>query len=246
MTFPALMGRPNSNAPRPMVLAVPFKKTTLVRNDVVWLRCDFVLDESLMQPQMMIVHGRAAKAHYGGGQNSINIESSVWAANNVDAVLTLTDCLLDNEPCRVTCNANCTCTVVDTNEPCTAGVSLAPTPVPIAGPTAAKVCPNITNVQHCPELMQNKLPAGNEGLFDCYNFCGGSFVSACSEGKCGPAECPEAGEAGSLMGVVTGYTTEHLNVQLAKPTKPASSAAAPSMVLSSFALLAALTFVTIC
>lgn len=170
------------------------------------------------------------KAHYGTGQKSINYQSSVWAATTPDAVLTLTNCLLEDEPCKVICNANCTCTIDSTSKPCIEGVASAPTPVPVGNPVAY-VCPNIKNVQHCPELMQNYLTMGQAGLFDCYNFCGGKLVSTCSDGSCGSADCDDSGEDGSLMGIVTGCTVEHLDVQLTKPD-PASSAAIPSMVLS--------------
>lgn len=62
--------------------------------------------------------------------------------------------------------------------------------------------------------MQNNLPLGQEGMFDCYNFCGGEFVSVCSEGSCGSSECENAGADGTVEGIVAGCTAEHLNIQL--------------------------------
>jgi hypothetical protein len=86
--------------------------------------------------------------------------------------------------------------------------------------------------------MQKNLPLGQEGLFDCYNFCNGIFVSSCSEGICATTECEEAGADGSLLGIVTGCTIEHLNVQLTEPAASTSNSAdGPSLVLS-FAFLA--------
>lgn len=148
-----------------------------------------------------------------------------------DAVLSLTDCL--DEPCKVICNANCTCTIDATNEPCVEGISPAPTPRPVAAPSSNPVCPQVKAVQHCPELMQNRLPLGQEGLFDCYNFCGGEFVSACAEGSCGLTECDNHGEDGTVDGIVMGCTAEHLDIQL----KPESKAAAA--VVSVLALVVA-------
>jgi hypothetical protein len=53
------------------------------------------------------------------------------------------------------------------------------------------------------------LPAGNEKNFDCYNFCGGIFVSSCTDGVCGNTNCDNETEVGSIDGIVKGCTYEH-------------------------------------
>jgi hypothetical protein len=162
-----------------------------------------------------------ASVDFGVGQETENVEGAVWAATDaLSAVLTLGDCRAD-EPtdCIVTCNANCTCTTAAATasisdassstpgrEECPRVVTRAPTPAPPTPAPVPAVCPEVQNKALCKELMSSEahLPEGLE--FDCYNFCGGRFISSCDfAGSCGTATCDNATDSG-VYSIVKGCT----------------------------------------
>ena len=51
------------------------------------------------------------------------------------------------------------------------------------------------------------MPPGIEQNYDCFNFCGGIFVSSCDfSGQCGTLTCSNATAAGTMNGQVQGCT----------------------------------------
>jgi hypothetical protein len=154
---------------------------------------------------------------FGGGQETENIQGAVWSplTDLSSTFLTLGPCdaEIPTTQCIVECNANCTC-VASTDEtfastaPCDKLSARPPTPAPTQAPTVPQ-CPEPLFTAFCPELMTTRLPAGNEKNFDCYNFCGGVFVSSCVDGTCGKTECDNATATGTMEGIVKGCTYEH-------------------------------------
>lgn len=138
-----------------------------------------------------------------GGQTTINIEGMVWSAtNNQTDYLVVTQCKVEN--CYVNCNANCTCVTPD-QEICARQVTRAPTPATETPAPVPRVCPQQSNKQHCRALMP-KVPPNN--FFDCYNFCGGVFLSTCTfAGQCGALTCTNATGSG-INSLVTGCMDE--------------------------------------
>lgn len=153
--------------------------------------------------------------HFGRGQESQILDKAVWAATSPDAVLSLGDCV--NSVCEVACNANCTCSTT-ADATCNMGVAPAPTDAPVAAPLVGPQCLTQRFTNFCPELMQTALPLGNEKWYDCFNFCGGVFDTACRAGEdCGVTTCNNATAAGTYTGEVFGCTVDHLEVQISKP-----------------------------
>jgi len=158
---------------------------------------------------------------FGTGQESqVEGEGATWAAVNDGAVLTLGACTVDDfdstssgASCIVSCNANCTCAVtVDSDsdpEPCEQVATRAPTPAPGTDPPLHTQCPKRQFNTFCPELMNTGLPLGLDNEYECFNFCGGYFVSSCDlEGNCGDVECSNKTATGTLNGQVLGCTLE--------------------------------------
>lgn len=156
------------------------------------------------------------KSDFGDYEMSLNSQDSVgelggegnniWSnVASIDDSLVLTDCQVDY--CFVRCNYGCHCVLEDGNTTCEEG-----TPPPQAAPPTdpPAVCPEQVNTQYCPDMITNA-PAGTE--YDCYNFCGGNFTSACDfGGTCASYTCGSAeGAAGSPTGLVVGCTREMLN-----------------------------------
>lgn len=162
---------------------------------------------------------------FGTGQESAEVQGTVWAATADSAVLTLGACTAEDEEnnCIVTCNANCTCGVTTTTtttntsdanfdaanatlQPCTKLPSRAPTRAPKSEAPVVAVCPKIQFEEFCGDLM-NTLPLGIEGNYDCFNFCGGVWTSNCDySGICGQNECGNKTAAGTANGQVYGCT----------------------------------------
>jgi hypothetical protein len=145
---------------------------------------------------------------FGTGQETEDVQGAVWAAVVEGAVLTLGPCM-NNGNCIVTCNANCTCAYVtdDSGGPqiCTQVTSRAPTPAPKTEAPVFSECPERQFTEFCPELMATALPEGVENNYDCYNFCGGIWVSTCDySGNCGTLNCENKTSAGTLAGQVFG------------------------------------------
>ncbi|GAX20528.1 hypothetical protein FisN_3Hu625 [Fistulifera solaris] len=139
-----------------------------------------------------------ASFDYEGGQPTSTVEGTVWAALDVTTdTMSLGACTADD--CLVTCTANCTCTATD-GTPCPQATTAAPT---TATPTAApvpQVCPEVQNKEFCAELMAKVSPNRQH---DCYNFCGGVFISECDySGGCGELTCDNqtAGVDGLIFG----------------------------------------------
>ena len=77
---------------------------------------------------------------------------------------------------------------------------------PAAAP-ASQICPIKQNNELCPQLMA-RVPSNN--FYDCYNFCGGIFISTCSfSGSCGATSCANKTDDG-IARVVLGCTDDHL------------------------------------
>ena len=178
---------------------------------------------------------------FGSGQNSEVVgEGAVWAATVDGAVLTLGNCNVTDfgdsarGACVVTCNANCTCALTadddpSTTQPCTEVASRAPTPAPRTEPTAmagtpsssSTQCPNRIFDEFCGELMHGPgLPPGIEENYECYNFCGGIFVSSCDlSGQCGDSSCSNSTASGTINGEVQGCTyQDYLNFHNSAPS----------------------------
>jgi hypothetical protein len=148
---------------------------------------------------------------FGSGQETENEQGAVWAAVADGAVLTLGPCT-NEENCTVTCNANCTCAYVtdDSADPqlCAQVISRAPTPAPKTEAPVASTCPQRQFTEYCPDLMNNAIPEGVEGNYDCFNFCGGVWISICDyAGYCGPLDCDNKTATGTLNGLVFGCTS---------------------------------------
>jgi hypothetical protein len=161
---------------------------------------------------------------FGTGQETDDIQGAAWAATTEDAILTMGPCLTngtivnDNDNnCVVTCNANCTCAYVSSTnqEPqsCNQLTTRVPTPAPETSAPVPRVCPErqFTD-EFCPSLMQTALPEGVIDNYDCFNFCGGIWVSTCDySGTCGTQDCDNKTATGTITGVVKGCTIEHYN-----------------------------------
>ena len=153
---------------------------------------------------------------FGQGQETeVYGEGATWAATVDGAVLTLHACTADQQggSCVVSCNANCTCAVtLDENslpEPCVEVATRAPTPAPKTEPPKFDECPKRQFTQYCPELMNTGLPIGLDDEYECYNFCGGSWVSVCDlDGNCGPDDCANKTATGTMNGQVFGCTMQ--------------------------------------
>jgi len=153
---------------------------------------------------------------FGRGQETeVAGEGATWAATVDGAVLTLHECTADQQGgnCVVSCNANCTCAVTlpenSVPEPCVEVATRAPTPAPKDEPPAFDQCPKRQFTQYCPELMNTGLPEGLDDEFECYNFCGGSFISVCDlEGNCGEEDCADKTATGTMNGQVFGCTLQ--------------------------------------
>jgi hypothetical protein len=155
----------------------------------------------------------------------------------------------DRNDCIVTCNANCTCdnissstttttaAAVATNKEgsssssgssetsassstCTRVESRAPTMAPKTSPPVPAVCPKTQFDLHCPELMRTSLPAGIVHNYDCFNFCGGIWVSGCAFGSatCGILDCDNKTAVGSVTGQVFGCTKADFLQQATAPS----------------------------
>lgn len=169
--------------------------------------------------------GDYADYDFGEGQETENIQGATWAATDSSvAELRLSTCVVTDDTqtqtrsaespnCLVVCNANCTCTF-ENGTSCTK-LDEAPVDVDIVRTEppekdAFTTCPQIKNVVHCPALMNSNesLPAGNEDNYDCFNFCGGIFISSCdlSDGSCGKLNCTNATADGTVTGIVLGCT----------------------------------------
>jgi hypothetical protein len=145
---------------------------------------------------------------FGSGQETEEAAGAVWAAVVQDAALTLGPCI-SNDNCIVTCNANCTCSYVtnDSGGPkiCTQVTSRAPTPSPKTEAPVFSECPERQFTEFCPQLMATAIPNGVEDNYDCFNFCGGIWVSTCDySGSCGLLDCDNKTAAGTLTGQVFG------------------------------------------
>jgi hypothetical protein len=104
--------------------------------------------------------------------------------------------------CYVNCNAYCGCVQPD-GANCSLVVSRAPSPAPPTAAPIAQVCLELKNTNICPQLME-RVPSNN--FFDCYNFCGGLFLSACEfGGTCGKLDCDNATASG-IDSLVLGCT----------------------------------------
>jgi hypothetical protein len=161
--------------------------------------------------------GNYASVDFGKGQETEDAQGAVWAATDVTAVLTLGGCTANDTAnnCIVTCNANCTCAYTTTGSnaatavptSCTDVSSRAPTMVPQTAAPVPSVCPKIQFTQFCPDLVRNALPPGIDKMYDCYNFCGGSWISTCDySGSCGQTDCGNKTAAGTATGQVFGCT----------------------------------------
>lgn len=205
-------------------------------NSTTVIRCDDPGSRCVFRESQYSSHS------YGDGQESANSQGSVWAAIVESAVLTVGECQPtgDDVGCVVTCNANCTCEFTTEDEdgsdtlnagdvtatervtskpqPCAQHESRPPTMVPQGSAPVAAVCPKQQFTTHCPELMLN-LPKGNLEEFDCFNFCGGAFVSSCDfAGSCGNLECDNKTEVGTATGQVFGCTPADAKAAGAKAT----------------------------
>jgi hypothetical protein len=185
-----------------------------------------------------------AKIDFGTGQDTENEQGAVWAATKPDAVLTLSTCLssnningYDDNHCVVTCNANCTCAyetddmVSGKPQLCNKMTTRVPTPSPKTEAPVPKVCPEQQFVKEfCPTLMQTALPEGNIENYDCFNFCGGIWISTCdvATGKCGPVDCDNKTATGTLNGIVKGCTIEQYQAKSPTTTNSLSNLNAKS------------------
>ena len=53
--------------------------------------------------------------------------------------------------------------------------------------------------------MNTGVPLGLDDEYECFNFCGGYFISSCDlQGNCGPIECDNKTAAGTMNGQVFG------------------------------------------
>jgi hypothetical protein len=148
--------------------------------------------------------------------------NNIWSnVASVDDSLVLTDCQVDY--CFVRCNYGCHCVLEDGNTTCEEG-----TPPPQAAPATdpPAVCPEQINPQSCPDMITNA-PAGTE--YDCYNFCGGNFVSTCDfGGTCASYACDNQGPDGSPTGLVVGCTRDMLNGNFENADGSAGDSPSPS------------------
>ena len=154
---------------------------------------------------------------FGTGQETqVDGEGATWAAVVPDAdVLTLGACIASDESgCIVSCNANCACDVqLDESsdpQPCVKFVTRAPTAAPRQETAAVdQQCPERQFTEFCPQLMNTGVPIGLDDEYECYNFCGGNFVSSCDmKGNCGNLECDNKTAVGTLNGQVYGCTMQ--------------------------------------
>jgi hypothetical protein len=139
------------------------------------------------------------------GLTNVNTEGDVWAALDAASdTLIVGACTQPSfQPCYVKCNAYCTCTQPDGTTPCTISATKAPSPTPPTPAPVPQTCPSQQNTNLCSQLM-NKVPSNN--FFDCYNFCGGIFISSCAfSGKCGTLTCNNATASG-VNGTIVGCT----------------------------------------
>jgi hypothetical protein len=160
-------------------------------------------------------------------QETENEQGAVWAAVADGAVLTLGPCT-NEENCIVTCNANCTCAYVtdDSSDPqlCAQVSSRAPTPAPKTEAPVANTCPQRQFTEFCPDLMNNAIPEGVDGNYDCFNFCGGVWVSSCDyAGNCGTLDCDNKTATGTLNGQVYGCTVTDISESKLAPSDGRSS-----------------------
>lgn len=158
---------------------------------------------------------------YQGGQPTSTVEGTVWAALGATAdTMELGACTGD--VCLVTCTANCTCTEPD-DTPCPQTTTAAPT---TATPTAApvpQICPEVQNKELCGDLMARVSPNRRH---DCYNFCGGIFISQCEySGSCGTLSCDN--QTSGFDGLILGCTDAD--------RAPASAPVSPGGSTGSFA-----------
>ena len=80
------------------------------------------------------------------------------------------------------------------------------------------------------------MPSGIEQNYDCYNFCGGIWVSSCDySGQCGTTTCDNSTATGTMNGEVQGCTyKDFVDYQAmggaAAPGSPSSGGAAVLML----------------
>lgn len=88
--------------------------------------------------------------------------------------------------------------------------------------------------------MSNALPAGvTEGQYDCFNFCGGIWVSTCDfEGNCGPLDCTNKTAAGTINGIVQGCTEADIQEGTNTSGSTSSSVLSWTMVTGAFLFVA--------
>jgi len=72
-------------------------------------------------------------------------------------------------------------------------------------------CPKRQFTNFCGELMNTGLPLGVEANYDCFNFCGGTWISSCDlEGQCGDTTCKNSSATGTRNGEVMGCTLQDM------------------------------------
>jgi hypothetical protein len=171
--------------------------------------------------------------------------TSTATATAADTVSTATtrSTAADPKGCLVVCTAQCTCqytdnsTGTDTTKDCLALpeapsnneiIQEAVTQAPKQPNTKDVQCPQSLNTNLCTQMMALPPPAFEKGLqFDCYNFCGGIFISSCDlqTGKCGAITCNNATADGTNTGRVFGCKDSHRPNTINSNTKTQASSA---------------------
>lgn len=171
-----------------------------------------------------------ASFEFDGGQPTSTVEGTVWSSLDASTdTMSLGECTGDD--CLVTCTANCTCTETD-GSPCPQSETAAPT---TATPTAAPVpqtCPEVQNKEFCADLMARVSPNRQH---DCYNFCGGVFISECAySGSCGSLTCDN--QTAGADGLIFGCTdADRAPGSVPAPSPSGSSSASVSLLGSAIA-----------
>ena len=176
----------------------------------------------------------------GNGQQTVILEGDVWGANDPSSdTLAVGSCI--ESPCYVKCNAKCSCKKPDGSDCATSGTR-APTPAPPTPAPVPQICPEKQNTELCSQLM-TRVPSNN--FFDCYNFCGGIFISSCAfSGRCGDLSCPNKTDDG-ISSVVLGCTDDDLPDRLTR--EDGSGSGVNDLKLSStlFALITAVAWLAV-
>lgn len=152
-----------------------------------------------------------SKTYFGGRDagsytvtEDFGITRYLWTATSPKIhFFEATDCQMEPH-CEVGCHADCKC-ISEEGSPCPMVASLAPVVAPPVAAPVAKVCTKKQNTQHCPELMKT---VASRLVYDCYNFCGGIFMSSCaySDSKnCNIKACDNNTESG-VTSIVNGCT----------------------------------------